>query len=123
MDKIFRKIDNPKTLRIISWGIFIGGNIIYLADLIPQLWFYPFGLFVGAGTAFFDYIAIDSQEYYDELDKIAHCGYYQGDIEGINKMYDKEAYEKKIEAVCEELRNDPEFNKLLNKLSEYLKNK
>ena len=58
-----------------------------------------------------------------EPDEIAHCGYYQGDIEGINKMYDKEAYEKKIEAVCEELRNDPEFNKLLNKLSEYLKNK
>ena len=70
MDKIFRKIDNPKTLRIISWGMFIGGNIIYLADLIPQLWFYPFGLFVGAGTAFFDYIAIGSQEYHDELDKI-----------------------------------------------------
>ena len=58
-----------------------------------------------------------------ESDEIAHCGYYQGDIEGIAKLYFPERGQKFFDEVLKGLENDPGFKKLVDDLNRLLGSK
>lgn len=64
-----------------------------------------------------------SQMCIGEPDEIAHCGYYQGDIEGIAKLYFPERGQKFFDEVLKGLENDPGFKKLVDDLNRLLGSK
>lgn len=76
MNKIIDKLlQYPAILGIISWIIFIGGDILYFKNIIPQKWGYVFGFLIGVGVAFFDtletvasILSKELEEEYAEID-------------------------------------------------------
>lgn len=64
-----------------------------------------------------------SQMCIGDSDEIAHCGHYQGDIEGITKLYFPEKGQKFFDEVLKGLENDPGFKKLVDDLNRLLGSK
>ena len=70
MNKIIDKLlQYPAILGIISWIIFIGGDILYFKNIIPQSWGYVFGFLIGVGVAFFDTLEIFASKLSKDLEE------------------------------------------------------
>lgn len=87
MNKIIDKLlQYPAILGIISWIIFIGGDILYFKNIIPQSWGYVFGFLIGVGVAFFDTLEIFASKLSKELEE---------EIAEINAEFDKKSEERR----------------------------